>query len=389
MQRSTTFSSVLFLGLVSVACSSSDATPSDGSSAAPDGGIDSLNDGGTPPTDNPDADSGPASDGGALDGGALDSGGPDGALPSAFPYGPYGSYKPSSTTSGVRAGTTLIPYTNQFGAIVNGVLTLSTAGVTIAGYDIQAFIVVKADKIMIKNSRIRGPATLPASGSYNLISAYAPAATNLLVQDCTIVPDVPNHDSQGIQGKSFLAERNNIYNSVDGIDPLGEATILANYIHDLSWYAPDTNHADNHSHNDCIQFEGGSATVEYNNLQGFLSKTVGDGPARPYDQANSVMLAVANTSPLTTNLVISGNWIDGGQVSINVGAGSYTTLGSIDKNIFGDNMVYAIDAILLNSPRASIGLTITNNHFGAVDLPLKNPLLSGTVVDTGNGVQGG
>lgn len=376
----------LIVGSIAIGCSSSDATSNsdEGSSSRTtrDAGGDPAPDGGGQLASD---DSGAADDSGTK---VADAGSAD-AASSALPYGPYGSYKPTAATTGVRSGTTLIPYTNQFGAIVNGDLVLSTAGVTISGYDIPAFIVVKADKITIENSRVRGPATLPTVGTRNLISAYDLKATNLTVQDCTLAPDVADHNSQGIQGRSFLAQRNDIYDTVDGIDPLGDATILANYIHDLAWFAPDSNHTDNHSHNDCVQLEGGSATVQYNNLEGFLSPTFADGPARPYDQANSVMLAVADTTPPTTNLVVSSNWIDGGQVSINIGAGTYTSLGTIDKNIFGDNQAYSPDAILLNSARASIGLTITGNKFGAVDLPLKNAALSGTTVDTGNGIHGG
>jgi hypothetical protein len=89
------------------------------------------------------------------------------------------------------------------------------------------------------------------------------------------------------------------------------------------------------------------------------------------------------------NIIIANNWIDGGVVAINEGPGSYTNLGSISGNIFGDNQQYPLQMILLTSTRASAGLSISGNIYHAVDEPLTKPSRDGTTVDTGNGVSGG
>lgn len=373
--------------MLALGCSSSSDDSAAGSeTSSSDGG--SEDSGNTVTSD--DGATKPEADSGNTDGSTTHEGGVIDVDAGPYPYGAYGSYKPGPTTSGAKACGTLTPYTNQFGAIVDGVLTLSTPNTTISGYDIPAFIVSKADKITIENCCVHGPAVLPADGSRNMINAYETQSTNLVVRDCTLFASVPDHNSEGMQGKSFLAARNNIYNVVDGIDPLGDgSTILANYIHDLAWFSPDSNHSDNHSHNDCVQLEGGSATAMYNNLEGFLSPTAGDGAARPYDQTNSAMLMSAMTAVATTNLVISHNWIDGGQVAVNVGPGTYTNLGTVTDNIFGDNQYYDGVTVLLNATRASIGLTLSGNVYNAVDKPLHTPSRAGTIVDTGNGVSGG
>jgi hypothetical protein len=318
-----------------------------------------------------------------------------GAAALGLRYGPYGSYKPSALTTGVPSGTILTQYTNQYGIISDGFLTITTPGLVIDSYDIPAFINIEAANVTIKNSFVRGPNFIPSgiTGSNkgtNMISVLDARAVNFNVYDSTLAPVYPNSHTDAIQGHGFTAARNNIYDSVDGIDPLGtDVLIEANYIHDLSWFTVDSGHADGHSHNDCIQPGGGSSTIEYNNLEAFLSPTAGQGPARPYNYANSAILLSANAIPAEMNIIIANNWIDGGVVAINEGPGSYTNLGSISGNIFGDNQQYPLQMILLTSTRASAGLSISGNIYHAVDEPLTKPSRDGTTVDTGNGVSGG
>jgi hypothetical protein len=314
---------------------------------------------------------------------------------SAYPYGAYGSYKPSTSTSGVPTGSNLIQYTDQFGPISGGFLKLKTPGITIEGYDIPAFVSIEAANISLKKCLIKGPAVLPGAAAYNLMACYT--ATNALIQDCTLAPQTPAVYIQGMQGQSFMAERCDVYNTVDGIDPLGpDVKIIACYIHDLAWYTVNSGHADGHTHNDCIQPGGGYFTAKYNNLQAFLSPTVGEGPTRPYDQANSVMLLADNTVTGLGTIIVSNNWMDGGVVSINgisamntswannVGHASFT----FSDNIFGDNQNSSGSVFKFSTAaeQTAGNFTLTNNMFGATDKPLRSAGRNGTTIGSGNGI---
>jgi hypothetical protein len=318
------------------------------------------------------------------------------------PYGAYGTYKPSARTTGVPSVTQLTAYTNQFGTISNGFLNITTPGITLSGYDIAAYVNIEAANVTIKNSLIEGPNFIPSgivgtTKGLNLISTIDGRAANFKIIDSTLAPIYPTSHTQGIQGHSFTSERNNIYDTVDGFDPLGPDVILtANYIHDLSWFTIDSGHIDGHTHNDCIQPGGGSFTASYNNLEAFLSPSVGQGPNRPYDQANSVFEIADNTATGLTNIVISNNWIDGGQIAFNGLSASGTTWGTnpaqgpitVINNSFGDNQYYDGNTLEFTSATESIkvGFVLSGNTYEPIDRPLHKPSRTGTTLGVGTGL---
>jgi hypothetical protein len=251
-------------------------------------------------------------------------------------YGAPGTYKPSAATTGVPAGVTLTPY--------NGNMTITTPGTVLDSLDIFGFIQVRTADVTIRNCRVRGLGG--GTGSAGLITATNSAVQNLVVQDCTLVPDTPSYWLDGIMGHDFTALRCNVYNTVDGFGAFNTATpggpvnvyLYSNYVHDLSYFSPDPNHpTDNQTHNDCFQPQGGSnIRVIGNNFQGFFSTDPAVGTNNlPYPQANSAIMFNSNVGALTDCWVLN-NWFDGGGITLNI-ATPNVDLGKINNNQFGRN----------------------------------------------------
>jgi hypothetical protein len=276
--------------------------------------------------------------------------------------------KPSELTTGYRlTGAKLEPYRGQYGQIHDGVLTLSTPGVTVANFDIPARIEIRAADIAIRGCRVTGGEILPASNA-GLISCIHEAVQRCIIEDSLLAPERPSLWWDGVDGHDFQARRLEIFHTVDGFGifnthngggPSG-VEILECYVHDLSYFSPaprNVTDAVPHTHNDCIQIHGNTGTViRGNNLQGFIARSIGD--AR-YTRAHPNALGGYNINDpsLATNSVLQvtqgvsqvrgvtfdSNWCDGGGVTLNIsseGGPTGTNFGSVSNNIFGRGEYY-------------------------------------------------
>lgn len=256
--------------------------------------------------------------------------------PGGTTYGVIGSYKPDATTSGVPSGTAL--------TVFNGDLT-ATAGQTIQNLDVHGRIIVKVANVTIKNCYIRGT----ANASAPLIQCYDAGVSNLLIQDCTLRPNVPMiaAGSDGITGHDYTALRCDVSGTIDAFGVYNtnnsggpvNVSIQGCYAHDLCFITPDSGHSDNHTHNDCVQIQGGSnISIIGNNLQGFTDpavSTYGSMYPNPAKWTNSVVQVTQSTGNVS-GVTFTQNWVDGGGASLNL-AGVYTNFGSITSNRFGRN----------------------------------------------------
>jgi nitrous oxidase accessory protein NosD len=254
-------------------------------------------------------------------------------------YGTPGTYKPSAATTGVPTDVTLTTY--------NGNMIITTPGTVLDSLDVFGFIQVRTANVTIRNCRVRGLGG--GTNNTGLILATHSAVQNLVVQDCTLVPDTPSYWLDGIMGHDYTATRCNVYNLVDGFggyntyNPGGPINVYlySNYVHDLSYFSPDPNHpSDNQTHNDCFQPQGGSnIRVIGNNFQAFYSTdpTVGT-QNQPRPQANSAIQYNANVGTIT-DCWVTNNWFDGGGITVNVATPS-TDIGRINNNQFGRNSYY-------------------------------------------------
>jgi hypothetical protein len=119
--------------------------------------------------------------------------------------------------------------------------------------------------------------------------------------------------------------------------------------YDMSWYSPDPNHADNMTHNDGIQLQGGDGSTsrirgnviraEYNSAIGSTPKPdrgTGDVTNGRYNIGALTCIQFTALSGYTTGIQIWDNWLYGGERGINAGSANSTDIGSQLRNKFND-----------------------------------------------------
>ena len=274
-------------------------------------------------------------------------------IPSAptTPPGPPGTYKPDSTTTGYAyTGVTLTPHSGDY--------NITTDGTVLDSLDISGWVVVNAANVTIKRCYIRGGAA--KSFNTGLIDCTGANCSNLTVQDCLLLPDHPTLWYDGIIGHDYTIQRCEIYHTVDGCGVYNthnsggpvNTNIYANYIHSLAGYLVDPNHSNGPTHNDCIQPQGGNnVKIIGNNLQGFVSSTVGSGASwndgnGQFSGSNgtgglhsqSCIQLNENTANLTSGILINSNWADGAHIAWNLATGPPSShLDQVNNNKFGNN----------------------------------------------------
>jgi hypothetical protein len=279
-----------------------------------------------------------------------------------------GSYQPSSTTSGVVAGTALKAY-NTSGAD----LVITQDGTVLDGLDIYGDIKVRAKNVTIKNSRLHGGKAVPASNT-GIVDANSAAVVNLVVQDSTLIPDSPSYYRDGIVGHDYTARRNHIQGTNDGLGifnrPGGPAaanvTAEGNYIHGLTFFSKDPAHSDG-THNDGIQVQGGeNIRIAGNNIVADSRPGTGSAPNPRGTHAGIGIMLQQNVAKLA-NVVVDKNWVDDGQTSINIDNGKYSNItvtvtgNKLGRNQFdfGNGSKYPV-RVISRAASTTPGLTTTN-----------------------------
>ncbi len=258
---------------------------------------------------------------------------------------PFGTYKPDSTTTGYNGYYAVTPYATLTPS--SGDITITTNGTTLTGLDISGQVKVRAANVTISSCRIRGNATLATNSA--LVDCNSSLASNVLIQDCLLVADTPSVWWDAVIGHDYTALRNEVYNVVDGFGVYNvnnsngacNVYIYGNYVHDLSYFSPDPNHSDNHSHNDCVQIQGNSLIrITGNNFQAFASASVGNGSTTDayYPCVTGQVITYSpNVGPIT-DVTVQNNWLHGGSrgiVAIMSPQTSGFNIGSIINNQFG------------------------------------------------------
>lgn len=252
-----------------------------------------------------------------------------------------GTYKPSSTTAGVIAGTKLTKY-NTGGAD----LVITKDGTVLQNLEIFGDIKVRAKNVVIRNSILRGGTHGPANAT-GIVDSTSAAVSNLLVEDNTIRPIRPHYYRDGIVGHDYTAKRNYIAYTNDGLGifnrPGGSvaANVVAsgNRITALTYFDYTPIHSDG-SHNDGIQVQGGeNIRIVGNNIDASSVAGAGstNGPRVPH--AGIAIMLQQNVAKLA-NVVVERNWVDNGQTSINIANGKYTNITvTVRENRLGRNQL--------------------------------------------------
>ncbi|OFI38956.1 hypothetical protein BIU82_16770 [Arthrobacter sp. SW1] len=251
-----------------------------------------------------------------------------------------GTYKPTSLTTGVITGTVLKPYNTSYADLV-----ITRDGTVLENLDIYGDIKVRARNVVIRNCRLRGGKHIPSSNT-GVVDANSAYCYNLLVQDCTIIPDRPSYYRDGIVGHEFTARRNTIMRSNDGIGvfnrPGGSVyanvVIEGNLIKELTYWSNDPAHSDG-THNDGIQVQGGqNIRIVGNTVIGSIVTGAGSAPSPRGTHGGCTIMLQQNVAKLA-NVLVERNWVDDGQTSINIAVGSkYADIVvTVQKNFLGRN----------------------------------------------------
>ncbi|RYV49388.1 right-handed parallel beta-helix repeat-containing protein [Pengzhenrongella frigida] len=227
---------------------------------------------------------------------------------------------PDETTTGVPAGVVLQP---------SGSLTITQPGAVIDSLEITGTVVVAADNVTIKNSRINNTGSI----------AIKNEGENLLVVDTEI-------DGQGggipaIAFNSYTLLRVNIHDVGEGPRIAGgDVTIEDSYVHHL--VQVDGNHTD------VIQAVGGSnIVIRGNNLLAYNPDTGKKG--------NAAFMFGEDDNPLRDCLV-EDNYMNGGNYTVNGGGGGTEGAAcTFRRNEFGPDFRYGTRANL--GPNVSWGST--------------------------------
>lgn len=213
-------------------------------------------------------------------------------------------------------------------------------------------VIVTAKNVTYKNCWFN-PKSSYASGGVGMVRTTGPDIQNITFQNCLFKPsDKPSSVEDGasncIFGHNFILERCDLSGAIDGIGlysgdgsrttPASNVKILGCYIHDLTYFfePPGTGHADNQTHNDCIQIHYGAANFEMygTTAEAYIDKSAGNANEPPIWGSNGKLMggcsvfpyrswmAVFMATPASTkagvkNFKIDSNWIGGGVVYIN------------------------------------------------------------------------
>lgn len=224
---------------------------------------------------------------------------------------PSSGGKPSAATTGVPSGTTL---TRRDGDMV-----ITKAGTKLDRLDIHGFVIVRADNVKITNSIVRGGV---AKDNIGLITNYG--SKNLIVEDVDLKAAHPSVWLDGIKGSDFTATRVHVVGNVDSVKIQGDnVTVEDSLLENTTYYASDPNQGGGPTHNDNIQIQrGANIRVTGNTIRG---------------STNFAVLGAASTGN-TPNLVVEGNWVDGGHCTIKLQIlGGYSNTATVRNNKFGPN----------------------------------------------------
>lgn len=306
-----------------------------------------------------------------------------------------GVTKPSAVNTGPVG--TLAPYSGDF--------TVTAAGTVIQNLDIAGFVKVRAANVTVRNCVVRGSG--PGTTNTGLIDCNHVAASNVLVENCLLVPDQPSYWLNAIIGHDYTIRRCQAYNVVDFCGAYNSATptaradvvIEGNYFHDLAYFSPDPNHTDNRTHNDGVQIQGNFGhRIVGNTILANVSTKAGNGypgaspaptAADPYyPSVTGQAIGITPNVSQVGDVLIDSNWLDYGAQTITIIPGSQgvdAASVTIAKNRFGRNQpsiskggVSAKRAILIDP---AVG-TITN----VSNATAAAPTLANTYEDNGAAV---
>lgn len=220
---------------------------------------------------------------------------------------------PDIPGAGVPDGVTLIEH--------RGDIVVTQPGTVLENLDIHGFVSVRAPDVVIRSSVVRGGDT---AVSRALVAVSGSGA--LTIEDSELVAEFPSPYIDGLRGQNFTARRVDIHGVIDAVRVTGVGNVLVedSWLHDLLHYDEDPNWSGGPSHDDNIQVQGGSnITIRNNVITG----------------SHNAALMVTHDISAVSGLTFTGNIVDDGACTVNIGASARSATGvSITANVFGLNM---------------------------------------------------
>ena len=211
--------------------------------------------------------------------------------------------KPGPSNTGVPSGTVLTPYT--------GPRIITTANTVIDSKDVTGSLIIRAKNVVIRNSKIHDDPT-------------AVAGINVEDSGSATITDSEIYNFQvGIVYNNWTAIRINMHDiTFDGMKMASNAQLRNSWIHNPRPSAD--------AHWDGVQVQSGVTNTV---IQGNFIDATGAS-------ANSALFLCPDLGPSTNGpLTVTGNWLDGGNYTLNV--------------LDGANKTYYI-----------ANISVTNNRFG-------------------------
>ena len=195
---------------------------------------------------------------------------------------------PGPDNTGVPAGVTLRP---------SGDLVVTEAGAVVDGLDVEGCVQVLASDVTIQNTRIR--CSDPETAN---VVQVGDGVTGLLVQDTEI--DGLGQADIGVGWNDYTLRRVEVHGTNDGVRLGDDVLVERSWIHDMV--------RQGELHPDCVQAtQGSDITVRGNTL---------DVHARDAGDLNNaaVMLGSETGSRVLERVLVEGNWLNGGNYTVNV-----------------------------------------------------------------------
>ncbi|MGH3735782.1 MAG: right-handed parallel beta-helix repeat-containing protein [Micromonosporaceae bacterium] len=233
--------------------------------------------------------------------------------PSASPTPPAGS-SPPAYAGWPNASNTGVPSGKSLRA--SGSITVTTNGRVLDGLAINGCVDIKADNVVIRNSRIVCNRDTFAIRTWD-------GSSNLLVEDTEI--DGSGRVSAALCCGDYTLRRVEIRNVEDGPRLASRTRVYDSWIHHLARLPG--------SHNDALQTTGAEdVIVRHNTLEAYNTSTG--------DPMNAAIMLGSTTGPAVRNMLVEHNLFTGGNYTINFRPDITCSNVVFRNNTFVDNARY-------------------------------------------------
>jgi hypothetical protein len=214
-------------------------------------------------------------------------------------------------TTGVPAGVTLTPQV--------GDLVITRAGTVVDSVDLTGCITIRANDVVIRNSRI----TCTASAT-NMVVATNGSYRNLLVTDSEL--DGGGIVDIGIGWQNYTLTRSEVRGTNDGARAGSNTVVEGSWIHALVRKGA--------LHPDCVQSTGGTGIRISGNTLDPRNAVTGD-------QGNAAIMLGSELRPFVlTDVLVEGNRLSSGNYTVNVRGDAAATRVVLRANTFTTDAKY-------------------------------------------------